>query len=105
MLALALTSRASRCPLFQRSKRAAISALTAEEEAPGFWGPRTKVGNKNMASHATFRRLSPVMFAALLKSSVSTGNRVGRLGLGTATADWHPDNFICSGVKSGCKLQ
>jgi hypothetical protein len=87
MLALALAARVSRCPLFQRSKRAAISVLTAEEDAPGFWGPRIKVGNKNNASQAAPRRLSPLMSVALLKSSVSTGSRAGRLGLGMVTDD------------------
>jgi hypothetical protein len=45
------------------------------------------------------------MSGALLKSFVSTGIKAGRLGFGMETADWHPDNFICIGVKSGCALQ
>ena len=35
MFALALASRASRWPLFHTSRRAAISVLTAKEDAPG----------------------------------------------------------------------
>ena len=105
MLAFALAAKMSKCPLFQRSSRAATSVLTAEEKVVGFCGPRTRVGNINNASHAASRNASPLMSAALLNSSVSTSSKAGILGFGIATADWQPDVLMCNGVKSGCKEQ
>ncbi len=105
MLAIALAAKMSKCPLFQRSSRAATSVLTAEEEAPGFCGPKTRVGNRNNASHAASRNASPLMSAALLKSSVSIGSKAGILAFGIANANWQHDVFMCIGVKSGCKEQ
>ena len=105
ILARALSARTSNCPLFHRSRREVISALTAEDDAPGFWGPSTSVGNRNKASHAASRKVSPRVSAALLKRSVATGSRAARLGFGIATADRQPDSLMCKGVKLGCWLQ
>ena len=105
MLDYALVDKTSRWPLFHRSRRVATSALTAEEEAPGFWGPSTKIENKESASHAALRSNSPRISAALLNRSVTTGINAITLGFGIATADWQPDILICIGVMSGCAKQ
>ncbi len=105
MLALALAANTSSLPLFHRSRREAISDLTAEEDAPRFCGPRTRVGKRNNASQAASRRISPRVSAALLKRSVATGSRAATHGFGIATADRQPDSRMWRGVKSGCWLQ
>jgi hypothetical protein len=105
MLALALAAKTSSCPLFHRSRREAISDLTAEEDAPGFCGPKTSVGNKNSASQAASRSASPRMSAALMKRSVATGGSATTQGFGIATADKHPDSRMWKGVKCGFLLQ
>jgi hypothetical protein len=61
--------------------------LTVEEEAPSFWRPSIKVGNKKSASHAAYLRASPRTSAALLNSSVTTDSKIITLGFGIATAD------------------
>ena len=70
----ALSVSVSRWPLFQSSSRVAISALTAVAEAPGFCGPKTKVGKRKRASHAASRRTVPLTSAALVSRSVIAGN-------------------------------
>ena len=56
-------------PLFLRSRRTAISALTDDDAAPGFCGPSTRVGNKKRASHAASRSTSPLVSAAFANRS------------------------------------
>ncbi len=102
---LARAARVSSSPLFQRSKRAAISVFTLVAEAPGFCGPRTNVGKRNKASHAASRSSTPRTSAALFSKSVITGSSWGMPGLGMLTADWHPDILKCKGVKSGWAQQ
>ncbi len=87
IFAFALVARTSSRPLFQRSSLALTSVLTAEEEAPGFHGPNTRVGNKKSASHVASRNISQWVSTALLRRSVTTGNSAAMQGLGIATAD------------------
>ena len=87
--------------MFERSRHVATSVLTVEEEAPGFWGPSTKVGNMKSASHVASLRASPRTSAALINNSVTTGSKAATLGFGIAIADRHPDVLMYSGVKSG----
>jgi hypothetical protein len=65
----------------------AISVLTAADDAPGFWGPMTMVGNRKTASQAASLNTSPRMSAALLRRSVTTGRGRAMLGLGRETVD------------------
>ena len=91
--------------MYHRSRREAISDLTAEEDALGFCGPRTRVGKRKSASHAASRKFSPRMSAALVKRSVATGSNAATHGCGIDTADRQPDSRMWGGVKSGCMLQ
>ena len=70
----ALADNVSSWPLFQRSRRVVTSALTIVAEAPGFCGPKTKVGNKQRASQAASRRTVLLTSAALVINSVITGS-------------------------------
>ena len=87
MLAFARAAKKSRWPLFHRSKRVATLVLTDEEEAHGFWGLSTKVGNKKSAFHAASNRASPRSSAALLNNSVTACSKAATLGFGISTAD------------------
>jgi len=87
MAAFALVAKISSCPLFHSSHLCVISALTAADDASGFWGPRTSVGKRNKASQAASLSTSSVMPVALVSRSVMTGMITGRHGLGRATAD------------------
>ena len=101
----ALAASVSSWPLFQSSRRVVTSVLTAIAEAPGFSGPRTKVGKRNRASQAASRRVVPQTSAALVSKSVITGSSWCMLSLGMLTDDWHPDVLRNKGVKSGWEQQ
>ena len=59
MRLFALEANSSSLPLFQRSMRAAISALTFEDVARDFCGPSTSVGNMKRASQV------PIVFGTV----------------------------------------
>ena len=105
MSLFALSASVSSCPLFRWSSLATISDFTVVDDAPGFCGPKTRVGKRNSASNAASCRTFPCISTALFMRPVTTGRSCDRLGLGRFTADWHPDVLMCSGVKSGCAQQ
>jgi hypothetical protein len=64
-----------------------VSVLTAEEGAPGRWGPKTRVGNKCTASQVAVRRTSPLVVTARLKSNEHSVEILGLAGPGRAAAE------------------
>jgi hypothetical protein len=88
-------------PRCQRSTLAWVSAFTAEDDAPGRCGPRTREGKRKTRDHAAVRRASPRIVTVWRKREVTMEATRALTGPRIEVVDYAPDMRRCSIVKAG----